>query len=189
MLLKQADDPARVRRLGQAALAAGQRGELLTRRLSAFSQGADAPAFEPIEAGALLRGLEGRLRGETGGRMDLLVEGPAEPTPLRLDPVAFEGAVRALVRNAVEASGEGASVALRLERLDTGGARLSVRDAGPGMDPDIAARAAEPFFSTRPGQAGLGLSQVYAFARQCGGTLQIDSRPGEGTEAAVLLPA
>ena len=41
MMLRQADDPARVRRIGQAALAAGQRGELLTRRLTAFSQGDD----------------------------------------------------------------------------------------------------------------------------------------------------
>jgi signal transduction histidine kinase len=120
--------------------------------------------------------------------VDLLIEGPSAATPVRLDPVAFEGTVRALVANAVEAVGAKGSVAVRLETAD-GGARLSVRDSGPGMDRDVAARASEPFFTTKPGAAGLGLAQAMAFARQSGGTLSIDSAPGEGAEVAVTLPA
>ncbi|MFY8164030.1 MAG: PAS domain-containing protein, partial [Brevundimonas sp.] len=54
MMLRQADDPARVRRIGQAALAAGQKGELLTRRLTAFSQGDDEPVLRALDAGVLL---------------------------------------------------------------------------------------------------------------------------------------
>ena len=188
MLLKQADDPARVRRLGQAALAAGQRGEALTRRLSAFSQGEDGPPTRTLDGGVLLRAMEGKLRALAGPGVDLLIEGPSGPAPVRLDPVAFEGAVKALVANAVEAVGEGGSVAVRLEATPEG-ARLSVRDSGPGMDGDTAARAREPFFTTKTGAAGLGLAQAYAFARQSGGTLTIDSAPGEGAEVAVTLPA
>ena len=52
----------------------------------------------------------------------------------------------------------------------------------------LAARAVEPFFTTREGAAGLGLSQAYAFARQCGGVLSIDSAPGEGAEVSIILP-
>lgn len=188
MMLRQADDPARVRRLGQAALAAGQRGEQLTRRLTAFSQGDDAPVFQTLDAGVLLRGMETRLRAMAGEGVDLMIEGPSTDAPARLDPVAFEGAVRALTQNAVEAVGAKGSVAVRLEALMEGGLRLSVRDTGPGMDRDLAARAVEPFFTTREGAAGLGLSQAYAFARQSGGVLSIDDVPGGGAEVSITLP-
>lgn len=188
MMLRQADDPARVRRLGEAALSAGRRGEDLTRRLTAFSQGDDEPVLQVLDAGVLLRGMETRLRALAGPGVDLMIEGPLEPSPVRLDPVAFEGAVKALTQNAVDAVGQGGSVAVRLERLMEGGLRLSVRDSGPGMDRELAARAIEPFFTTRDGAAGLGLSQAYAFARQSGGVLSIDSAPGEGAEISVTLP-
>lgn len=188
MMLRQADDPARVRRLGQAALAAGQRGEQLTRRLTAFSQGDDAPVFQTLDAGVLLRGMETRLRAMAGPDIDLMIEGPSGDAPARLDPVAFEGAVRALTQNAVEAVGSRGSVAVRLETLLEGGLRLSVRDTGPGMDRDLAARAVEPFFTTREGAAGLGLSQAYAFARQSGGVLSIDDVPDGGAEVSITLP-
>ena len=189
MMLRQADDPARVRRIGQAALAAGQKGELLTRRLTAFSQGDDEPVLRSLDAGVLLRGMETRLRTLAGAEVDLMIEGPSEAAPVRLDPVAFEGAVTALTRNAVEAVEGRGSVAVRLETMLEGGMRLSVRDSGPGMDRDLAARAVEPFFTTREGAAGLGLSQAYAFARQSGGVLSIDDAPGGGAEVSITLPS
>lgn len=189
MMLRQADDPVRVRRIGQAALAAGRKGEMLTRRLTAFSQGDDEPALRIMDAGVLLRGMEGRLRELAGPGVDLMIEGPAEAAPARLDPVTFEGAVKALTLNAVEAVEGQGSVAIRLETLLEGGLRLSVRDSGPGMDRDLAARAMEPFFTTREGAAGLGLSQAYAFARQSGGVLSIDTQPGQGAEVSITLPA
>jgi len=189
MMLRQADDPARVRRIGQAALAAGQKGELLTRRLTAFSQGDDEPVLRIMDAGVLLKGMESRLRDMAGPGVDLMIEGPVEAAPARIDPVAFEGAVKALTRNAVEAIDGQGSVAVRLEALLEGGLRLSVRDSGPGMDRDLAARAVEPFFTTREGAAGLGLSQAYAFARQSGGVLSIDGQPGQGAEVSITLPA
>ena len=107
---------------------------------------------------------------------------------MRVDPVGFEGAVQALVRNAVEALGGAGSVAVRLEALAEGGARLTVRDTGPGLDAATAARALEPFFTTRDGAAGLGLAQVHAFARQSGGALTLTGAEGEGAEATVILP-
>lgn len=189
MMLRQADDPGRIRRLGQAALAAGRKGELLTRRLTAFSQGDDSPVLQVLDAGVLLRGLEGKLRDQAGSGIDLMIEGPSEEVQVRLDPVAFDGAVRALLANAIEALDGQGSVAVRLEALMEGGVRLSVRDSGPGMDAELAARAVEPFFTTKDGAAGLGLSQAYAFARQSGGVLSIDSRPGDGAEVAITLPA
>ncbi|MGC4441708.1 ATP-binding protein, partial [Streptococcus suis] len=59
--------------------------------------------------------------------------------------------------------------------------RVAVRDTGSGMDAATIARAVEPFFTTKgPGQGtGLGLSQVYGFARQSGGSVEIESKPGQ----------
>lgn len=188
LLAQQAEDPARVRRLAQAALTAGQKGEVLTRRLSAFSQGEETPAPQRLDAGVLLRGLEPRLRRAAGEDVDLLIEGPAAPLELALDPVGLEAALVALVRNAVEARGSGpASVAVRL--ADAGeAAEFSVIDLGHGMDAETRIRAIEPFFTTRPGQAGLGLSEAHAFARQGGGRLELESAPGEGTTVRLILP-
>lgn len=188
LLAQQAEDPARVRRLAQAALTAGQKGEVLTRRLSAFSQGEETPAPQRLDAAVLLRGLEPRLRRAAGEDVDLLIEGPAAPLELALDPVGLEAALVALVRNAVEARGSGpASVAVRL--ADAGeAAEFSVIDLGHGMDAETRIRAIEPFFTTRPGQAGLGLSEAHAFARQGGGRLELESAPGEGTTVRLILP-
>jgi signal transduction histidine kinase len=187
MLLKSADDPSRVRRLGQAALAAGQRGEALTRRLSAFSEG-DGDRAQALDSGVLLRAMETRLRALAGPAIDLMIEGPSVETPVRVDPVGFEAAVQALVRNAVEALDGAGSVAVRLEATPDGAARLTVRDTGPGLDAATAARAMEPFFTTRDGSAGLGLAQVHAFARQSGGTLTLTGAEGEGVEATLTFP-
>src|SRR5690606_1796992 len=68
--------------------------------------------------------------------------------------------------------------------------RLSVRDTGRGMPPDVLARALEPFFTTKGRErgSGLGLSMVYGFARQSGGGLEIESAPGAGTEVRLYLP-
>jgi CheY-like chemotaxis protein len=66
---------------------------------------------------------------------------------------------------------------------------VCVKDTGTGMSPEVARRAFEPFFSTK-GQGkgtGLGLSQVYAMARQSGGTVRLDTHPGQGTTVCVFL--
>jgi signal transduction histidine kinase len=189
MMVSQADEPERVRRLGRAALAAGQRGEALTRRLAAFAEGDDAAPVQMIDLGAVVRGLEGKLRLVAGPTVDLMVEAPAEPLVARVDPVALEGALAALVTNAAQATGGQGSVAVRLSRGDDATVRLTVRDDGPGMDPDVARRAVEPFFTTKDGAAGLGLSQAHAFARQSGGALSIDTAPGAGTAVTLDLPA
>ncbi len=97
-----------------------------------------------------------------------------------LEQVAFN-----LVRNALDACSEGQRVVLL--GLPDG---FAVSDQGPGMPPEIQARVFEPFFSTKGvGQGtGLGLSVSYGIVAEHGGSLEVESQPGQGSTFTVRLP-
>jgi CheY-like chemotaxis protein len=66
---------------------------------------------------------------------------------------------------------------------------LAVCDTGIGIPGDVLPRVFEPFFTTKAGKgSGLGLAQVFGFAKQSGGGVRIDTRVGEGTSVKVFLP-
>ncbi|WP_301102929.1 ATP-binding protein [Propionivibrio sp.] len=67
--------------------------------------------------------------------------------------------------------------------------RLSVRDTGGGIAPEAQARIFEPFFTTRGQGTGLGLAIALGVARAHGGSIEVSSIPGEGSEFVMLLPA
>ena len=95
-----------------------------------------------------------------------------------------------LTMETANATLEESSAAARGTRAADRYVMISVSDTGTGMPPEVAARACEPFFTTKePGQGtGLGLSQVAGFARQAGGHVRISSEPGKGTTIRLYLP-
>jgi two-component system, sensor histidine kinase FlrB len=104
---------------------------------------------------------------------------------------ALGGALLNLLENALQAcegrSAAGAEVSLG---ATLGGAqlRLSVRDSGAGIAPEAQARIFEPFFTTRGQGTGLGLAIALGVARAHGGSIEISSTPGQGSEFIMLLP-
>jgi PAS domain S-box-containing protein len=199
-MLRQADQADRVRRLGAAALAATKRGERLTRQLMSFSQG-EAFKLETLELEPILRGFEPMLRRAVDESRPLEMDIAHDLGSAVFDAAQLEAALVNLAANAKEAVRQGGTVAVRAERVrladgqiaDTPAgdyARLSVVDTGAGMSADVAARAFEPFFTTKAGDeaTGLGLAQVYGFARQAGGGVGIDSAPGAGSTVSIYLP-
>jgi CheY-like chemotaxis protein len=74
--------------------------------------------------------------------------------------------------------------------LDIDHVRIALRDTGTGIPPDVINKVFDPFFTTKqPGEGtGLGLSQVYGFAQQSGGTVSLASEPGNGTTLTIRLP-
>jgi len=106
-----------------------------------------------------------------------------------------------LAANARDAMPQGGSVAIRsgVARVPPGDpvlptgwcVRISFSDSGTGMTPEVAHRATQPYFSTKPSSAGtgLGLATVLALARSRGGDIRINSLPGSGTTVAIYLPA
>jgi signal transduction histidine kinase/ligand-binding sensor domain-containing protein len=73
-------------------------------------------------------------------------------------------------------------------RLRNGRAELAVRDNGPGLDPEIAARVFEPFVTTRPDGLGMGLAVCRAIAEAHAGHLRAEAAPGGGMEVTLSLP-
>ena len=111
----------------------------------------------------------------------------------RADPDALRAALLHLAVNARDAMPEGGRIVLSAEctRQEDGLAlEFAVADNGIGMTPEMAARACQPFVSTKSGQAlaGLGLSAADGFARQSGGSLKLYSTPGRGTRVVISLP-
>jgi two-component system sensor histidine kinase RegB len=102
---------------------------------------------------------------------------------------ALAQALRAVLKNEIEASRPGASIALQA-RLDEGACRIEVRDQGVGMTPEVLAHAGEPFFTTKgPDRGmGLGLFLVRAVVERLGGDLMLRSAPESGTKVVVRIP-
>lgn len=125
---------------------------------------------------------------------------------VRADPVQVEQVLVNLLINARDAMPEGGRVTIsagdveitaqarsaqRLPLEDGRFVRLSVRDTGVGMSPDVQAQIFEPFFSTKQfGKgSGLGLASVYGIVKQTGGHVAVSSTVGEGTTFDIYLPA
>ncbi len=100
------------------------------------------------------------------------------------DAMAGRSGALTLSAPAVEVGPGGAAPAGRHVRQEEA-------DTGPGMPPEVLARAAEPFFTTKPAGrgTGLGLAMAKGFAEQSGGGFSLASRPGEGVVATLWLPA
>ena len=94
-----------------------------------------------------------------------------------------------LLTNACDASRPGDKITVQA-RLANGGAIIEVIDAGEGMAQDLLDRVFEPFVTTKGPRhgTGLGLSVVYRIVKDHGGSISIDSRPGDGTRVVLTLP-
>ena len=203
LLLETDDLSPDVRSLGLEAMDASERGAELVRRLLAFArkQQLEPRAFNLNDRLPDIVQLLGRTLGEA---VQIHTRAAADLSDALADPSQVDDAVVNLAINARDAMPDGgiliietANVFLDEEYADqhldvTAGeyVMLAVTDTGAGMTADVAARALEPFFTTKPAGrgTGLGLSQVYGFVKQSGGHVSIYSEPGHGTTVKIYLP-
>ena len=112
----------------------------------------------------------------------------ADPVRVRMERVPFEHVMLNVAVHARDAMPNGGDLQITAA-VRNQVAVVMLRDTGVGMDADTAARAAEPFFTTKPTlHPGLGLSVAYGIAAQHGGDLRIVSRPGVGTAVFLEIP-
>jgi signal transduction histidine kinase len=112
----------------------------------------------------------------------------SDAVAIRTDPLIVRRILENLARNALEAVGHGGPIRMTAEPLPAG-ARLTVRDAGPGMTQEALDRAFEPFQTTKAVGTGLGLPIVRRLVTDLGGNLKVETAPGRGTTFIVELPA
>jgi C4-dicarboxylate-specific signal transduction histidine kinase len=119
------------------------------------------------------------------------VDAPSAELRVRADPVALEQIVHNLLMNALQAleqaPPERRELLLRL-RADATHGRLDVIDSGPGIPPEAMVKLFQPFFSTREGGLGLGLSLCETLAANMGGALAARNREAGGAEFTLTLP-
>ena len=198
LILRRPDDPERVARLARNGLQATERGSKLTAQLLAFSRAQKLELIATDVAG-LIANMSEILKTSVGPLVRVTVDGGLPGLGVMADPTQLEMALLNLAINARDAMPDGGDLTLaiaeRSPSVDTGlppGRYVEIRvsDTGTGMPASVASRAFEPFFTTKGvGQGtGLGLSQVYAMARQAGGTALIERNIPHGTSVVLWLP-
>ena len=196
----QASDPKFGRRIANMK-AAAERGAKLTAQLLAFSRRQRLEA-KPIDLNESVANMQDLLRSSMGGSVQLELVLHPQLWPAMVDQTQLELVILNLAINARDAMQVGGALAIetanatvsaptRPEEPSAGDyVVVSVADTGSGMSEAVLARAFEPFFTTKEvGKgSGLGLAQVYGFAKQSGGGVRIETRIGEGTVVKVYLP-
>jgi PAS domain S-box-containing protein len=186
-----------VRRMLEGMRRATTRGASLTRQLLAFSR-RQALQPEPVNLAYQIEHMRDILDRTLRGDVVVEAQLPEALWAVLVDPNELELTVLNLCVNARDAMPKGGVITIQAEnraglvREDLAGdfVALSIRDTGTGMSPEVMEHIFEPFFTTKEvGKgSGLGLAQVYGFAKQSGGTVIAESRLGVGTNVTLLLP-
>jgi PAS domain S-box-containing protein len=190
----------RERRLIGGAFQSADRARTLVQRLLAFAR---RQPLQPtaVDVGAIVVGMTDLLTSTTGPQVRIAVDIASDLKPAKADQNQLEMALLNLCVNARDAMPNGGMIRISArnaevapgERADLRAGRyvrLSVADTGTGMDPEVLARAVEPFFSTKGiGKGtGLGLSMVHGLMQQLGGAMTLQSRLGVGTNIELWAP-
>jgi PAS domain S-box-containing protein len=178
-----------------------KRGKDLTSQLLSFAR---RQTFEAavLDLTKMLPKFEEMLKRSLRGDIEIRTRKDTGPCRVQVDPGELELALLNLGVNARDAMPDGGILSLAVRRVALcGGAEvdglhgafvaLDLTDTGVGIAAETLPQVFDPFFTTKaPGQGtGLGLSQVYGFAKQSGGTAAIHSEPGHGTTVSIYLPA
>jgi len=195
---------SRQRQQLRAIMDAGRRGKALVQQILTFAR-RGASDKRAVELWPIVREVRDLLGASTPAsiKVDLEVDDPH--IAVLADPTQMHQVVMNLCTNAIQAMSEGGQLTIGLAVETVSRARtlnqgqlepgryavLSVRDTGPGIAPEVAARMFEPFYTTKgPGKGtGLGLALVQAIVADHGGAIEVDTHPGKGTRLKIYVPA
>jgi PAS domain S-box-containing protein len=189
------------------SLDAAQQAAQLNRTLLAFVGKSVISDMQPLDLSEQIRNSEPWIRAMLPETISLSIDLETNIPLVEADPAQLREVLMALVTNAVEAIGsEAGTVGIRTRLRPLGpkdlktlpdGARmapgeyvlLEVSDTGKGIESEHQCRIFEPFFSTKVFGRGLGLAAVYGVAKGHRGTVDVESRVGEGSQFRLYFPA
>lgn len=196
-LLERPGDVQRRQRVLAQMRQAAERGASLSRQLLAFARRQPLHP-EPVDLPRQIGGMRELLDRTIQGDIHVVTNFTADLWPVRVDPAELELVILNLCVNARDAMPGGGVITIGARNtpavsdgaLQGDFVTLTVADTGTGMSTEVMAHIFEPFYTTKDiGKgSGLGLPQVYGFARQSGGTVHVRSVPGRGTAITILLP-
>ena len=177
------------------------RAATLTSQLLAFSRRQTLQP-EVFDVNARLRGLQQIMGTSIGAAVTLTLDLADSEQMVEADPSQFETAILNIVINARDAMPQGGDISIKSTTTESVPAvrghlsargrfvAVSITDTGTGMSPETLPQIFEPFFTTKAVDlgTGLGLSQVYGFAKQSGGEVDVASELGVGTCFTLYLP-
>src|SRR5215472_2976995 len=203
LILRSRGDAEKIERLTQGAMKAAQRGEHLVRQLLTYAR-KQITRPDTVNLNQLIVNIENLMHRVIGEQIEVVTMLSPVLAPAQIDPAQFETAVLNLVINSRDAMAGGGRITIETRNVTldrdyaadnpelTAGpyVMIAVSDSGSGMTPTVLQRAFDPFFTTKEvGKgSGLGLSQVYGFAKTAGGHVKIYSELGLGTTVKLYLP-
>lgn len=184
-----------------AIFRSGERAATLTAQLLALGIH-ETTIRDTLSLGEAIASMRETLQGLLPGRIDVRVPDESKPVLVEIGHDRLEYLLLHLIANARDAMPKVGRVDIAVEvvsgellpaeQLEKNPrkrmARIAVSDSGGGMNSDVQAQMFEPFFSTKETHAGLGLTLVYGIVRQYGGTVEVQSQPGQGTTVRLYLP-
>jgi PAS domain S-box-containing protein len=199
LALRNIGDPEKVTRMLEGVRGSAQRGASLTKQLLAFAR-AQPLEIKQVDLKTFFSDVTTLVRPSLRSDIEVVTEISDQLWPIDADAGALELALLNLAFNARDAMKHGGSLKISAhnEVLDgkPEGLRgehvvLRVSDNGSGMAPEVMDRVFEPFFTTKTfGEGtGLGLSQVFGFAKQLGGAVVVESEVDKGSSFILYLPA
>ena len=181
---------------------AAERASNLTAKLLSFSRKDAGVSEEVVNVNEVLEDERELLSKTLTANIELRMDLYESVWPVFVDVVQLQNAILNLCINSMHAMPEGGAITLTTRNTSLGSddvftadlrpgdyVKFSVADTGAGISRGVQKRVFEPFFTTKGfGGTGLGLSQVYGFAQQSGGTIQLSSEPHRGTCIDIYLP-
>jgi signal transduction histidine kinase len=124
----------------------------------------------------------------TANKVEVRLSMDEQPAYAMLDEASLRGALMNLMLNAIEAMKEGGVLSIAIEHSGES-LRLEIADTGHGISEEEAKKIFEPFYTTKEQGLGLGMPYAKKIIEQHGGTISLNSRPGEGATISIMLPA
>ena len=198
LIERRIEDPKLIGFIGNARRASDRATRLVRQMLSFARKSELQPAV--LDPAVLLVSVQELVGAAVGASVECAVTVEPGTWPVIADRGQLEVALLNLAVNARDAMPDGGRIDITARNLPAGAVPaglcagdyigIAVRDTGAGMAPEVLAKAAEPFFTTKAaGQGtGLGLAMVHRFATGSEGALRIDSLPGKGTVVEMILP-
>ncbi len=195
----QANDP--LRSSADELFKIGEKAATLTAQLIALNL-EDRPVCHMVPVHAVVADLQGMMKSLLRSGIELIIQIQKQVVYAEVDREGLETVIFHLLVNARDAMPNGGRLSIEVKTLEDASRSnlplpigmkypqvlIEITDSGTGMNLNTQTYMFEPFFSTKETNIGLGLTAVYKIVQQNGGSLDVNSRPGQGTTVRLFFP-